>query len=1032
MPISWNCVCGKSRKVPDEKTGQSVRCPVSGEVQQLPPGTWSRGPLLLVLAASLILGVLSVAPFWFGPALFSHEPVQKKGPEVPSDIAALARQAQEVLATHCYRCHGENGTVEGGFNHIMDRDRLVARKKILPGKPGQSLLLQRIIEGEMPPAGEKPRPGKKEIAILERWIASEAPAFGPASDGQRFISSTQVLQSIREDLEKRGERDRRFTRYFTLTHLLNAGFSEDEVKTYRNGLSKMVNSLSWKKAIAVPAGIDVARTVLRIDLRDYGWTEKEWEVLLAAYPYGIDDDSPAVKYTRNVTDTSLPYLRGDWLVANASRPPLYPRLLKLPGTEGELEKLLHVDTQANLRSERVVRAGFNGSGVSRNNRLIERHETAYGAYWKSYDFAENTGSQNLFERPLGPGMDDRLFQHVGGEIIFNLPNGLQGYLLVNGKGESIDKAPTAIVSDPKRPDRAVENGLSCMACHSRGVNPKKDQIRGHVQANPKGFPNKEEVDTILALYPRAEVLDALLRQDAERFGKAAAAAGARVGTTEPILALATQFEAPLDLRRAAAEVWLRPEVFLAHMEKSPEIGRALGALKLADGTVSREAFARSFPEMIHAWKIGTMVQGNRQEGVPAIPAPKLTGKIEIKLPEPFEQVRTGGAGRYLIFHCKKAGKLLVFDVSQAKLTHKLDVPDDVKYAAGLDKLMVAVPGQRLLQRWDLASGQREKTVPIPESGPVLAALMGCNGRGPFLLFIGTQFVAWDLEQMKPIGGDNTGLGGEPKWDFQARISADGQTLLVWPGGIYPSQYGLVRLRRPKNSVAKSPDGHSHNGHWAMPNADASLVFRSGPGIYDGDMRIISAEVFKNRVLLPTEDPRFFLSFQEESRETNAVSLCTSVDHQIILKVGGLEKMEGSSDPVGWGHIRGEMRVHYLPSANVLVTLPQTNDRVVLRPLNLIETLNRSGQDYLFVLSRPTPRIAPGATFTYRIDAQSKSVGIHYKLETGPEGMTVSGSGVVQWIVPASPEAKPVRVIITLRSTSGKEMQHAFELTVVKP
>src|SRR3712207_7214494 len=47
-------------------------------------------------------------------------------------------------------------------------------------------------------------------------------------------------------LFRSGERDRRFTHYFTLTHLLNAGLSADELQTYRNGISKLVNSLSWR------------------------------------------------------------------------------------------------------------------------------------------------------------------------------------------------------------------------------------------------------------------------------------------------------------------------------------------------------------------------------------------------------------------------------------------------------------------------------------------------------------------------------------------------------------------------------------------------------------------------------------------------------------------------------------------------------------------------------------------------------------------------------------------------------------------
>src|SRR5205823_8754042 len=143
----------------------------------------------------------------------------------------------------------------------------------------------------------------------------------------------------------------------------------------------------------------------------------------------------------------------------------------------------------------------NGSGVSRNNRLIERHKTGYGAYWKSYDFAGNSGRQNLFAHPLGPGPDENTFQQDGGEIIFNLPNGLQAYLLVDAKGRRIDKGPQNIVSDPKQGDRAVVNGVSCMSCHAQGMIFKDDQVRAHVEANPNAF-TRDEADTVLALYPK--------------------------------------------------------------------------------------------------------------------------------------------------------------------------------------------------------------------------------------------------------------------------------------------------------------------------------------------------------------------------------------------------------------------------------------------------------------------------------------------------------------------------------------------------
>src|SRR4029079_4657023 len=124
--------------------------------------------------------------------------------------------------------------------------------------------------------------------------------------------------------------------------------------------------------------------------------------------------------------------------------------------------------------------------------------------------------RNLFAYPLGPGGTENTFQHAGGEAIFNLPNGLHGFMLVNAVGTRIDKAPTAIVSDPRRPDRAVEPGVSCMSCHLTGIQPKTDQIRAHVAGNAAAFP-KNDAELVRALYPPETALTKFMEEDAWRF-----------------------------------------------------------------------------------------------------------------------------------------------------------------------------------------------------------------------------------------------------------------------------------------------------------------------------------------------------------------------------------------------------------------------------------------------------------------------------------------------------------------------------------
>src|SRR5262249_49076801 len=150
---------------------------------------------------------------------------------------------------------------EGGLNYILDAKTLVARKKVIPGDPANSKLLKRITAGEMPPEDEKPRPSEKDIAILTQWIQANASPEAPTPPPE-FITTGRMLLSIHKDLTGLNQRDRQFARYFTITHLYNASVSEDELQTYRNGLAKLVNSLSWGRQIVVPKPIDRAKTIL--------------------------------------------------------------------------------------------------------------------------------------------------------------------------------------------------------------------------------------------------------------------------------------------------------------------------------------------------------------------------------------------------------------------------------------------------------------------------------------------------------------------------------------------------------------------------------------------------------------------------------------------------------------------------------------------------------------------------------------------------------------------------------------------------
>jgi mono/diheme cytochrome c family protein len=500
---------------------------------------------------------------------------------VPGWAAAadeLPVRARAVLEKHCSGCHGPTNT-KGGFGYVLDRDRLVARGQVVPGSADDSPLFQRVRDKEMPPA-KRPPLSKEEIALLHQWIT--AGAQGTATTIATAISPQAVEKQVLRDLDNLDPRKRRFVRYLSLAHL----HGEQIRDVHRQALVKLVNSLSWHPRLTLPQAIDPAQMIYRIDLRDYRWTSRMWDRIAAASPYR-DIDRPG---------TTSPWLRGDWFVATASRPPFYHDFLQIPGTDRALERQLQVDVPGDLQDDSAMRAGFNGSGVAKNNRVLERHDGLHGAYWRSYDFNDNTSRQNVFDHPLGGVAGGNGFQQAGGEIIFHLPNGLLGFMLVDGDGRRVDKAPGDIVSDPKRPDRLVENGVSCFSCHHSGLLPKDDQVRPHVLKNAGVF-SRADRETVLALYPPAARLRSRMTDDNERFLRALKQLNIPAGEPEPIVTVVQRYEGTLDVQTAAAEIGLSTEAFVAHIKRTAGVSRALGPLLARGGTVQRQVFEEAYPEL---------------------------------------------------------------------------------------------------------------------------------------------------------------------------------------------------------------------------------------------------------------------------------------------------------------------------------------------------------------------------------------------------------------------------------------------------
>lgn len=535
----------------------------------------------------------------------------------------LDGRVHELFKARCAECHDEAGGQSPQLDELKNLFALRNDQKLIsPGEPQKSKLYQLVTRepndrGRMPQSrSEQYREPltDKEKALLAEWITG--------AEAQRpFISETAVLQSIIDDLRRAAASDRPYYRYLSFHNLSNqSAVTSDALVSHREALSKLINSLSWLPKIVRPKVIDSAEIIHRIDLRDYDWSQAMWARVASHNPYGFVRPELDRSFAELSGTNDIVWLRADWFVFACAQPPLYEHLLfsrRVPAllsdplhAEQHLERYLGVDVKKNLfettqRGTRSVhdlfvaqnhtisvpdtavrRAGFRKSGVSlHGNRLIERHPLPDGrGYWKSFDFAAYVqGSTNdLFSHPLGPvGMglskDDRFaFRHDGGEMIFHLPNGLQGYLLTTAAGKSLARAPTTIVQDSERDDGQILNGVSCMKCHHQGMKDPpgglSDDVRGGTFTVLSGVMSSDERRAVENLYMGAAEFQKVIAADRERFMKALGEAGAAASKVEPINFLYEHFSSKglineqvatveLDLDRTQMKVglieWLR-------------------------------------------------------------------------------------------------------------------------------------------------------------------------------------------------------------------------------------------------------------------------------------------------------------------------------------------------------------------------------------------------------------------------------------------------------------------------------------------
>jgi hypothetical protein len=273
-----------------------------------------------------------------------HEPTGGAATEGKDELLAL--EARRVLKRNCYGCHfyedkaGAPGDERDEYS-VLRHEHVLGKLK--PRSPQASVLWRMVDSGRMPKG--RPRLGSADLFTLRRWIEQGAPSWPTGQRGPE-VGPRAAVEAVRDHLRQANPADRKHLRYFTLINLFNqdvADVTDQDLRSARVALSKLLNSLSWQPDVTPPRALPgTGEAVLVIDLRKLGWEPLLWDAVLRHYPYGLRH-GPVSAEVEKLSGCPQPYVQADWFVATASKPPLYHLLLGLPSNVRTLEQRLGVD-----------------------------------------------------------------------------------------------------------------------------------------------------------------------------------------------------------------------------------------------------------------------------------------------------------------------------------------------------------------------------------------------------------------------------------------------------------------------------------------------------------------------------------------------------------------------------------------------------------------------------------------------------------------------------------------------------------------
>jgi S1-C subfamily serine protease len=354
-----------------------------------------------------------------------------------------------------------------------------------------------------------------------------------------------------------------------------------------------------------------------------------------------------------------------------------------------------------------------------------------------------------------------------------------------------------------------------------------------------------------------------------------------------------------------------------------------------------------------------------------IKAPPLEkDKQVVELPAPVSDLAVGGGGRLFVLHLPKIGKLAVFDVNTAKIRQLIPVDDDVKFAASLDKLIVVSLTKHLLERFCLYGDEPEFSAPLPMTRVkrIRTVAMGSASHGPLL-------IRWEADDRRPdrcsildiltmrsweitwrpqygllFQGGGTIYKGLLRDNIHVRASREGTTFALWKESSIPN--GLESLTVAGKEV-KSTYLHDSYGH-AVPGPEGRII-HTGVGLFTTDLKTLPGSWPKGYAYIPAQQGKLTLAVPGLFGDPGGLDRLRGnlpgkkLPDKLLVFKEGIDKSIASLDGIEFppsGKIRTlddynqdltfDKRIHFLPAARLIITIPPSSDRLLLYRINLRE------------------------------------------------------------------------------------------------